>query len=107
MQFQAGLDEVKFVFSKTQVKLIEAKIFTFTMSCIKKRIFKENLEKFGKKTFLFQTFCGSDFFWTVINGLEQTRGSFKDKRLVCSDREVLDFKDLNQIKTSPFMQKGR
>ena len=73
----------------------------------KKEYYKENLENFGKKTFLFQTFCDSDWFWTVINGLEQTRGSFKDKRLVCSDREVLSFEDLDQIKISPFMQKGR
>ncbi|PAV58214.1 hypothetical protein WR25_26675 [Diploscapter pachys] len=50
-------------------------------------------------------FCDSDWFWTVINGLEQTRGSFKDKHLVCSDREVLTFEDLDQIKISPFMQK--
>ncbi|PAV89570.1 hypothetical protein WR25_01787 [Diploscapter pachys] len=50
-------------------------------------------------------FCDSDCFWTVINGLEQTRGSFKDKRLVCSDREVFSFEDLDQIKISPFMQR--
>ncbi|PAV59306.1 hypothetical protein WR25_13891 [Diploscapter pachys] len=50
-------------------------------------------------------FCDSDWFWTVINGLEQTRGSFKDKHLVCSEREVLTFEDLDQIKISPFMQK--
>ncbi|PAV65867.1 hypothetical protein WR25_09231 [Diploscapter pachys] len=51
------------------------------------------------------TFCDSDWFWTVINGLEQTRGSFKDKRLVCSNREVFSFEDLDQIKISPFMQR--
>ena len=35
MQFQAGRNEVKFLFSKIQVKLIEVKIFSaFTMSCI-------------------------------------------------------------------------
>ena len=64
--------------------------------------------KNSEKTFLFQTFCDSAWFWTVINGLEQTRGSFKEKRLVCSDREVFDPEDdVNQIKISPFMQKGR
>ncbi|PAV85305.1 hypothetical protein WR25_13097 [Diploscapter pachys] len=52
------------------------------------------------------TFCDSAWFWTVINGLEETRGSFKDKRLVCSDREVLDSEDLGEIKMSPFMQRG-
>ncbi|PAV64205.1 hypothetical protein WR25_22027 [Diploscapter pachys] len=51
------------------------------------------------------TFCDSAWFWTVINGLEQTRGSFKDKRLVCSDREVLDSEDLDEIKISQFMQR--
>ncbi|PAV73459.1 hypothetical protein WR25_26635 [Diploscapter pachys] len=50
-------------------------------------------------------FCDPDWFWTVINGLEQTRGSFKEKRLVCSDREVLSSEDLDQIKISPFMQR--